>query len=253
VKDVGLQKANITIGHLVAIVPSARREFRNGLLTPKVPKVPTLLNAIAAEHECDLNIDLQCNGSVLRGVLVDGGGGVNVMTIPVMKYLGLRIDRLALITLKMVNKRVVRREGIINSVVIIIMKVSTIVDFYVVLKEDGAYPMILGRPWLTKSHARNYWGERYMTIGVHPNRQKIPFVNFVKSSRGMSEYDNESETNQSSSFETIYINDSSEEEVRLYVLEAIPKVGALFQADQKVRGDDDQSLPCVLVEGEIVE
>jgi len=24
------------------------------------------------------------------------------------------------------------------------------------LEEDGAYPMILGRPWLTKSHARNY-------------------------------------------------------------------------------------------------
>jgi len=48
------------------------------------------------------------------------------------------------------------------------MKVSTIVDFHVVLEEDGAYP--IGRPWLTKSHARNYWGKGYMTIGVHPNQ-----------------------------------------------------------------------------------
>ncbi len=68
----------------------------------------------------------------------------------------------------MANKRVVRPEGIINNVVITIMKVSTIVDFHVVLEEDGAYP--IGRPWLTKSHARNYWGKGYMTIGVHPNQ-----------------------------------------------------------------------------------
>jgi hypothetical protein len=69
----------------------------------------------------------------------------------------------------------------------------------------------------------------------------------------MSEYDDESETNQSSNPERIYTNDSNEEEVGLYVLEAIPKVGVLSQADQKVRGDDDQSIPCVLTEGKIVE
>jgi len=61
----------------------------------------------------------------------------------------------------------------------------------VVLEEDGAYPMILGRPWLTKSHARNYWGEGYMTIGVHPNRQKVPFASFVKNSGGTNEYEDE--------------------------------------------------------------
>jgi hypothetical protein len=92
------------------------------------------------------------------------------MTIPAMRYLGLKIDKPTSITLKMANKRVVPLEGVISSVVIIIMRVSTIVDFHVVLKEDGAYPMILSRPWLTKSDARNYSGERYMTIRIHPNR-----------------------------------------------------------------------------------
>jgi hypothetical protein len=201
VKDVGSQKADITIGQLMAMVPSARRELRKGLSTPKVPKVPTPLNGIAAERECDPIIDVQCNGSVLLEVLVDGGAGVNVMTIPAMRYLGLKIDRPASVTLKMANKRVVRPEGVISNVVIIVMKVSTIVDFHVVLEEYGAYPMILGRPWLTKSHVRNYWGEGYMTIGVHPNRQKVPFASFVKGSRGTSEYEDESETDQSSSFE----------------------------------------------------
>jgi len=74
-------------------------------------------------------------------VLVDGIGS-NVMTILAMRYLGFIIDRLALITLKMANKWVVMPKGVINNVVIIIMRIS-IVDFHVILKEDGAYPMIL--------------------------------------------------------------------------------------------------------------
>jgi len=155
---------------LVAIVPLVRRELRNGLSTPKVPKVPTPLNVITAERECDPIIDVQCKGSVLHGMLVDGGVRINVMTIPAMRYLGLKIDRPASVTLKMANKRVVRPEGVISSAVITVMRVSTIVDFHVVLEEDGAYPMILNRPWLTKLHVRNYWVEGYMTIGVHLNR-----------------------------------------------------------------------------------
>jgi hypothetical protein len=56
----------------------------------------------------------------------------------------------------------------------------------------------------------------------------------VKSFRGTSQYDDESKTYQSSNYEGIYTNDSSEGEVGLYALEAIPKVGTLFQVDQKI-------------------
>jgi hypothetical protein len=228
VKDVGSQKADITIGQLVAMVPSVRKELKKWLSTLKVPKVPTPLNAIAAKCECDLVIDVQCNGSMLHGVLVDGGVGVNVMRIFVMRYLGLKIDRPTSITLKMVN---VRPKGIINNVTINVMRVSTIVDFHVILKEDGDYPMILSKPWLTKSQERNYWDERYMTIGIHLDQQKVPFLNFVQSFRRTNEYDNESKIDQSSSCEGIYTNDSSKEEVGLYALETIPKVGILSQVD----------------------
>ncbi len=119
----GFQKADITFGQLVAMVSSTRRELKKGLLATKVPKVPLPLNAIVVKRECDLIIDVQCNGSVLRGVLVDGGARVNVMIILAMKYLGLKIDKSALITLKMVNKQVVKLEGIISSVIITIMRV----------------------------------------------------------------------------------------------------------------------------------
>jgi hypothetical protein len=76
-----------------------------------------------------------------------------------------------------------------------------------------------------------------MTIGVHPNREKVPFASFVKNFGGTSEYEDELEIDQSSNFEGIYTNDFSEEEVGLYALEIIPKVRVL--SDQKVRGDDN--------------
>jgi hypothetical protein len=90
-----------------------------------------------------------------------------------------------------------------------------------------------------------------MTIGVYPNRQKVPFASFVKSSGRMNEYEDESETDQSSSSEGIYMDDSREKEVGLYALETIPKVGAL--SNQRVQGDEYQSLPCVFTEGEVEE
>jgi hypothetical protein len=67
----------------------------------------------------------------------------------------------------------------------------------------------------------------------------------------MNDYEDDLETDQSSSSEGIYTNDSSEEEVGLYVLETILKVGTL--SDQRVQGDDNQSTPCVLTEGKVVE
>jgi len=57
----------------VAMVPLTQRELKKRLSTPKVPKVPTPLNVIEVERECDPIIDVQCNGLVFRKVLVDGG------------------------------------------------------------------------------------------------------------------------------------------------------------------------------------
>jgi hypothetical protein len=103
------------------------------LLTPKVSKITTPLNAIVVEHECDLIIDVQCNKLMLHKMLVDGWAKVNVMIILAIKYLRLKIARPALVTVKMANKQVVKLKGVNNSVIITIMKVITIMDFHVVL------------------------------------------------------------------------------------------------------------------------
>jgi hypothetical protein len=74
VKDVGSRKADITIRQLMVMVPLAQRELKKGLSTPKVLKVPSPFNVITTKRECDPIIDVQCNGLVLCGVLMDGGG-----------------------------------------------------------------------------------------------------------------------------------------------------------------------------------
>ncbi len=86
------------------------KELRKGLLTPNVLKVRTPLNAIAVERECDPIIDVQCNGTMLCGVLMDGRAWINVMTIFAMRYLGLKIDRMASVTLKMANNELLGQK-----------------------------------------------------------------------------------------------------------------------------------------------
>ncbi|CAK9237690.1 unnamed protein product, partial [Sphagnum troendelagicum] len=58
--------------------------------------------------------------------------------------------------------------------------------------------------------AQGHEGTDPLFAGI--NAVRVPFANFVKSFRGTSEYEEESETDQSSSSEGIYMDDSSEEE-----------------------------------------
>ena len=174
---------------------------------------------------------------MLRGLLVDGGAGVNVMTIPAMRYIGLEIERPSSITLKMANKRICKPQGMISNVCINVLGISTAVDFHVVLEEDGSYLMILGRPWLTKAHVRNYWGEGYMTIGKKPYRQRISFVPLggAPASDESDESDSDSREVDDSESKKIYTDDSSEDEVGLYAIEAVPKREALPETQVPVK------------------
>ncbi len=53
-------------------MPLTQKELKKGLSTLKIPKIPTPLNVIVVKRECDPIIDVQCNRSMLHGVLVDG-------------------------------------------------------------------------------------------------------------------------------------------------------------------------------------
>ncbi|KAH9288202.1 hypothetical protein KI387_032319 [Taxus chinensis] len=56
------------------------------------------------------------------------------------------------------------------------MGVVCVVDFQVMKNGTVAYPMLLGRPWLRRVHARNYWNEGFMTLGRGRERVKINVI-----------------------------------------------------------------------------
>lgn len=96
-KDLGNQNANITYGQLVALVPSLRRDLRSGINTRRRKK-----NTHA--HLVEVEVDVICNGTHVKSVLIDGGATVNVISEDLLKVLGLKIDRKSQVTLGMANK-----------------------------------------------------------------------------------------------------------------------------------------------------
>jgi hypothetical protein len=57
----------------------------------------------------------------------------------------------------MYNKGKVRLEGIVIPISILVLKITTNLDFQIITNEIRTYPMILGRLWLKRVHAWNYW------------------------------------------------------------------------------------------------
>ena len=122
-----------------------RNELENGLFAQKVSSIFQSLNKIVIQQEYYPIINIGYNGSMLRCVLVDGGAGINVMTIPAIRYIGFEIEIHLSIILKMANKMICNTQGMISNVCINVLGISTAVNFHVVLEEDGYYPMILSQ------------------------------------------------------------------------------------------------------------
>ncbi|KAH9316081.1 hypothetical protein KI387_024708, partial [Taxus chinensis] len=174
-EDLSKRPANITYGQLLAMSSEKRRELRGGLNARrrKEVEVPVL------EAEADPyapQAEVLCNGISIHDVLVDGGAAVNVMTESVMNMLGLKIDRPSTLMLRSLNKGKTKPEGVISNVAISVMGVVCVVDFQVMKNGTVAYPMLLGRPWLRRVHARNYWNEGFMTLGRGRERVKINVI-----------------------------------------------------------------------------
>ena len=72
---------------------------------------------------------------MLRGVLMDGKVGVNVITILALKYIGPETERPSSISLKMTNKKICKPQSITSNMNINILGIFKVVEFHVVLKD----------------------------------------------------------------------------------------------------------------------
>jgi hypothetical protein len=102
---------------------------------------------VEAEFDsCAPLVEVVRHGIPLKGILVDEGVGMNAKTISTMETLGLQCDRQSKCNLRMANKERVKPKRVIITISILVLGITTTLDFHVIQSGIEAYPMILGWP-----------------------------------------------------------------------------------------------------------
>lgn len=174
--------------------PIARRELWQGFNAHCIIPQGKELHSVEAKFDSRTPLmEVVCKGISLKGVLVDGRIGTNVMTNFTMEILGLWYGQQSKVKLKMATNNKVKSKGVVMAVSISVFGIITTLDFQVIQNEVVAYPMILGRWWLKRAHVQNYWKKGFMKIGVSPNwwhvfmdGRKVPKVEELSSDDGSS-------------------------------------------------------------------
>ena len=93
-------------------------------------------------------------GVEIQKALCDSGASINLMPISVAKQLSLGELIPTTITLQMADRSMVRPEGVLEDVLVIVGKFVFPVDFIILdMEEDSQVPLLLGRPFLATGAA----------------------------------------------------------------------------------------------------
>ena len=96
---------------------------------------------------------------------MDGGAQICVITQTCVEKMGLVAAGVSRFCIILANHQKVKCLGVVRHLEVEAYAVKTVVDFHVMPAGLGAYPIILGRPWLRAVSAVQDW--RRGTISVH--------------------------------------------------------------------------------------
>ena len=96
---------------------------------------------------------------------MDGGAQICVITQTCVEKMGLVVAGVSGFRIRLANHQKVKCLGVVRDLEVEAYAVKTVVDFHVMPAGLGAYPIILGRPWLRAVNAVQDW--RRGTISVH--------------------------------------------------------------------------------------
>jgi hypothetical protein len=95
ITNLSTKKVDITVGQLVAmfliIKQNLQRKLSAHCIKTSYEKEDHLVET--KFDSCAPLVEVVCHGIPLKGILVDGRTGMNVMTISIMETLGLQCDR----------------------------------------------------------------------------------------------------------------------------------------------------------------
>ena len=104
-------------------------------------------------------------GKEITGMIIDGGSGVNVISRQTCDNLGIREWEPCPFWLRMADTSSVRPTGLIRDLEVTIgghvFRISAVV---LQLNVQGAYPLLLGWPWLRMTHIKQNWQKNIITF-----------------------------------------------------------------------------------------
>ncbi len=127
IKYLNIKKANIIVGRLVAMIPTTRWDLGWWFTTHHIKLQEKEVYLVEVEFEsCAQLVEMVCKGMPSKGVLVDEGKQMNVMTIFTMETLGLWCDCHSKCSLRIDNK--IKLENFITIINISILGIIITLD-----------------------------------------------------------------------------------------------------------------------------
>ena len=95
-------------------------------------------------------ISVTLGNSNVEGVLLDGGSGVNILSEQMLAPLGITKWESAPFAVQMADQRRVQPLGLLRGLKMEVCGIKFEIAAVILRMEDisGAYPLLLGRPWL---------------------------------------------------------------------------------------------------------
>ncbi|MCO5597128.1 hypothetical protein L7F22_051203 [Adiantum nelumboides] len=115
----------------------------------------------------------------MSGVILDGGAGVSIIGEHMKEKMGITNYKPAPFRVRMANQCIVQPSGLLENLHIKVVSESFKTSF-LILDVQGAYGMLLGRPWLISAKAVQDYANQVVTIEGSQNRIHIKTNNTRK-------------------------------------------------------------------------
>ena len=149
-EDLMVRKADVTFGQLMEMVPKLKRQWKS-LVNPK-EREPARgsVRVLAMEELADINpiVEAWHKGKSLGEAYLDGGAQICVITQSCVEQFGLTITGNSGFKIRLANHQKVKCLGMVKNLELEVFSVKALVNFHVMPAGLGAFPIILGRPWL---------------------------------------------------------------------------------------------------------
>ena len=154
----------LPLGRLLQLVPRFTETLKLALSPLNLAMTPTFFTNLGeGPTVVDTNspaITAIIKGRELPGTIVDGGSGVNVISLQTCDTLGIQEWEPCPFWLQMADTSSIRPTGLIWDLEVTI-RISAVV---VQLNAPGAYPLLLGSPWITTTHIKHNWQKNMITF-----------------------------------------------------------------------------------------